>query len=132
MGDGKENYREPRSKSSDRCLENRKGEGEIKQIERHLSMKKTIRKKMMRDLQAAFVDDPGEYQQDHKDIPKEKKQNINIRNLTISKGKLSKSENNFLDMLKDDETKEKEKKGLKNLKNLKNKESKEVLKDDDS
>merc|ERR1739842_83397 len=52
--DGNENYREPRSKSSDRCLENRKGEGEIKQIERHLSMKKTIRKKMMRDLQQAF------------------------------------------------------------------------------
>ncbi|CAL4061537.1 unnamed protein product [Meganyctiphanes norvegica] len=128
--DGKENYREPRSKSSDR--DNHKGEGEIKQIERHLSMKKTIRKKMMRDLQQAFVEDPGEFQQDHKNIPQEKKQNIDIRNLTISKGKLSKSEHNFLDMLKDDAAKEKEKKGFKNLKNQKNKESKEVLKDDDS
>lgn len=129
--DGKENYREPRSKSSDREL-NHKGDGEIKQIERHLSMKKTIRKKMMRDLQQAFVDDPGEFQQDHKNIPQEKKQNIDIRNLTISKGKLSKSEHNFLDMLKDDAAKEKEKKGFKSLKNQKNKESKDNLKDDDS
>ena len=33
----------------------------MKHLERHLSMKKTIRKKMMRDLQQAFVDDPTKF-----------------------------------------------------------------------
>ncbi|XP_073977097.1 uncharacterized protein [Rhodnius prolixus] len=33
-------------------------ETDLKYLERHLSMKKTIRKKMMRDLQQAFVADP--------------------------------------------------------------------------
>lgn len=36
--------------------------GDVKMLERHLSMKKTIRKKIMRDLQQAFVDDPNEFQ----------------------------------------------------------------------
>lgn len=35
--------------------------GDVKMLERHLSMKKTIRKKIMRDLQQAFVDDPNEF-----------------------------------------------------------------------
>lgn len=35
---------------------------DVKMLERHLSMKKTIRKKIMRDLQQAFVDDPNEFQ----------------------------------------------------------------------
>lgn len=35
---------------------------DVKVLERHLSMKKTIRKKIMRDLQQAFVDDPNEFQ----------------------------------------------------------------------
>lgn len=35
---------------------------DVKTLERHLSMKKTIRKKIMRDLQQAFVDDPNEFQ----------------------------------------------------------------------
>lgn len=35
--------------------------GDVKTLERHLSMKKTIRKKIMRDLQQAFVDDPNEF-----------------------------------------------------------------------
>ena len=86
----------------------------IKHIERHLSMKKTIRKKMMRDLQQAFVEDPKDLQQDPKAMPQEKKANIDISNLTISKKRISKSEHNFLDMLKDDETKEK-KSGFKAL-----------------
>lgn len=99
-------------------------------------MKKTIRKKMMRDLQQAFVEDPGEFQQDPNRMAPEKKNNIDIRNLTFSKSRLSKSEHNFLDMLKDENAKEKEKKdrkGILGYKNNKNRESsKEVLKDDDS
>ena len=39
--------------------------GDVKTLERHLSMKKTIRKKIMRDLQQAFVDDPNEFQVDN-------------------------------------------------------------------
>eukprot|EP00096_Caligus_rogercresseyi_P012760 TRINITY_DN5453_c0_g1_i1.p1 TRINITY_DN5453_c0_g1~~TRINITY_DN5453_c0_g1_i1.p1 ORF type:complete len:256 (-),score=81.82 TRINITY_DN5453_c0_g1_i1:146-913(-) len=35
-------------------------ERDVKQLERHLSMKKTIRKKIMRDLAQAFVPDPDE------------------------------------------------------------------------
>lgn len=111
-------------------------EKDIRHIERHLSMKKTIRKKMMRDLQQAFVEDPGEFQQDPNRMEPEKKNNINIRNLTISKGRLSKSEHNFLDMLKDETGKEKKKdrKGYRDfLNNNKNKDNKaEVLNDDDS
>lgn len=132
--DGKDQGK--RDQSSER--QSRKGEYEkdIRHIERHLSMKKTIRKKMMRDLQQAFVEDPGEFQQDPNRMAPEKKNNIDIRNLTFSKGRLSKSEHNFLDMLKDENAKEKEKKdrkGILGYKNNKNRESsKEVLKDDDS
>lgn len=118
----------------------RKGqyEKDIRHIERHLSMKKTIRKKMMRDLQQAFVEDPGEFQQDPNRMTPEKKNNINIRNLTFSKGGLSKSEHNFLDMLKDENVKEKkERKGFLGYRDLissnKNKDSAgTVMKDDDS
>lgn len=93
----------------------RKGEFEkdIRHIERHLSMKKTIRKKMMRDLQQAFVEDPKDLQQDPKGLTDEKKHNIDINNLTFSKNRLSKSEHNFLDMLKDEQPKER--KGLRGL-----------------
>ncbi|KAG0723576.1 hypothetical protein GWK47_042442 [Chionoecetes opilio] len=111
-------------------------EKDIRHIERHLSMKKTIRKKMMRDLQQAFVEDPGEFQQDPNRMEPEKKNNINIRNLTISKGRLSKSEHNFLDMLKDENGKDNKKKGKgyrEFMNNNKNKDNKvAVLNDDDS
>jgi len=56
-------------------------EQDIKHIERHLSMKRTIRKKTMRDLQQAFVKDPED--------------NDNLTNL------LGQSEPNILDMLRD-------------------------------
>ncbi|KAK7076015.1 hypothetical protein SK128_020613 [Halocaridina rubra] len=111
-------------------------EKEMRHIERHLSMKKTIRKKMMRDLQQAFVEDPGEFHQDPARMAPEKKNNIDIRNLTFSKNRLSKSEHNFLDMLKDENAKEKDNKkdrrGFLGFNNNKNKESKDNLKDDDS
>lgn len=110
-------------------------EKDMRHIERHLSMKKTIRKKMMRDLQQAFVEDPREFQQDPSRMTPEKKNNIDIRNLTFSKGRLSKSEHNFLDMLKDENAKEKERKerkGFLGFSNSKNKGSKDNLKDDDS
>lgn len=139
---GKENQgqdikeKEEQEKSTERISRKSEFEKDIRHIERHLSMKKTIRKKMMRDLQQAFVEDPGDLQQDPNRLAPEKKNNIDIRNLTFSKGRLSKSEHNFLDMLKDESAKEKEKKerkgflGVRELMN--NNKNKGELKDDDS
>ncbi|XP_034952614.1 uncharacterized protein [Chelonus insularis] len=80
-------------------------ESDVKHLERHLSMKKTIRKKIMRDLQQAFVEDPNEFRVD--DIPPEQlKAEINIQSLSFgtpsqkqgrSRGN---TENTFLDMLR--------------------------------
>jgi len=62
--------------------------GEWENIEKHLSMKKTIRKKMMRDLQQAFVD--GEHDANHWS---------NVQ-MTVNQ---KNGEPNLLDMLKDNE-----------------------------
>lgn len=131
------NKKELDQQSDERASRKGEFEKDIRHIERHLSMKKTIRKKMMRDLQQAFVEDPGEFQQDPNRMAPEKKNNINIRNLTFSKGGLSKSEHNFLDMLKDENTKDKkERKGFLGYRDLINGKNKEptgmVTKDDDS
>lgn len=64
-------------------------EQDIKHIERHLSMKRTIRKKIMRDLQSTFVLGPTDY----------------ILPLPCQKDQVDKmgysSESNILDMLRD-------------------------------
>lgn len=60
-------------------------EDDVKHLERHLSMKKTIRKKIMRDLQQAFVEDPDEFKVE--DIPPEQlKAELNCRSLSKKKG----------------------------------------------
>ncbi|CAG0881678.1 unnamed protein product [Cyprideis torosa] len=41
-------------------------EEEFRHLERHLSMKKTIRKRIMRELQGAMVQDPEEFKEDKK------------------------------------------------------------------
>nr|XP_053653153.1 aspartic and glutamic acid-rich protein-like [Cherax quadricarinatus] len=137
--DRKGKEKQENDKSSERPSRKGEYEKDMRHIERHLSMKKTIRKKMMRDLQQAFVEDPGEFQQDPNRMTPEKKNNIDIRNLTFSKSRLSKSEHNFLDMLKDESPKDKDKKDRKGIlgyrdimKNNKNKEPNDVIKDDDS
>lgn len=57
-------------------------EDDVKHLERHLSMKKTIRKKIMRDLQQAFVEDPDEFKVE--DIPPEQlKAELNSRSLSF-------------------------------------------------
>ena len=61
-------------------------EQDIKHIERHLSMKRTIRKKIMRDLQQTFVKDPTSQME----VAKENRINM-----------LGQSEPNILDMLRD-------------------------------
>ena len=64
-------------------------EQDIKHIERHLSMKRTIRKKIMRDLQSTFVLGPTDY------ILPLPYQKDNVDKLGYS------SESNILDMLRD-------------------------------
>merc|ERR1712212_112192 len=94
----KEDIKNKKNEDNDRISRKAEYEKEMKHIERHLSMKRTIRKKIMRDLQQAFVENPGEFHQDPNRIPPEKKNNIDLQNLTLSKKRLSKSEHNLLDM----------------------------------
>ena len=80
-------------------------ESDVKHLERHLSMKKTIRKKIMRDLQQAFVEDPNEFRVD--DIPPEQlKAEINVQSLSFGTPSQKQgrprgnAESTFLDMLR--------------------------------
>lgn len=81
-----------------------KTEQDVKHLERHLSMKKTIRKKIMRDLQQAFVEDPNEFRVE--DISREQlKAELNLQSLSFGtsakkKGKKNSGESNFLDFLR--------------------------------
>lgn len=79
-------------------------ERDVKHLERHLSMKKTIRKKIMRDLQQAFVEDPNEFRVEDSS-PEQLKAEINIQSLSFGTpshktGKKASAESNFLDMLR--------------------------------
>lgn len=80
-------------------------EKDVRSIERHLSMKKTIRKKIMRDLQQAFVEgDPNEISAPTKTVPPAKMNEINLKSLNILNSKQSsKSDPKFLDLLRGDE-----------------------------
>lgn len=72
--------------------------GDVKTLERHLSMKKTIRKKIMRDLQQAFVDDPNEFKVDNSNS-EHLKSEINAEALRFGEHPTKKSDN-FLVMLR--------------------------------
>lgn len=78
------------------------GGGELKTLERHLSMKKTIRKKIMRDLQQAFVDDPNEFKVDNNQERMKAELNLEAMRYGESKHRSRKSDN-FLDMLRGDQ-----------------------------
>ena len=68
-------------------------------------MKKTIRKKIMRDLQQAFVDgDPNDISGPAETINAEQQSEINLKTLNIAPKQNSKSDPNFLDMLRGDES----------------------------
>lgn len=88
------------SKSSANGQQN--GGGELKTLERHLSMKKTIRKKIMRDLQQAFVDDPNEFKVDNNQERMKSELNLEAMRYGESKHRTRKSDN-FLDMLRGDQ-----------------------------
>lgn len=75
--------------------------GDVKTLERHLSMKKTIRKKIMRDLQQAFVDDPNEFKVENKNS-EHLKAELNLEALRFGENPAKKSDN-FLVMLRGDQ-----------------------------
>lgn len=75
--------------------------GDVKTLERHLSMKKTIRKKIMRDLQQAFVDDPNEFKTENKNS-EHLKAELNLEALRFGENPAKKSDN-FLVMLRGDQ-----------------------------
>lgn len=93
-----------KKKKQQRTSRREKTEQDVKHLERHLSMKKTIRKKIMRDLQQAFVEDPDEFRVE--DISHEQlKAELNLQSLSFGtsgkkKGKKSNGESNFLDFLR--------------------------------
>ncbi|XP_075226331.1 uncharacterized protein LOC142327300 [Lycorma delicatula] len=98
-----------KKKKQQRKKEKLMTETDVKHLERHLSMKKTIRKKIMRDLQQAFVEDPNEFRVE--DIPREQlKAEINLQSLSFGasgkkKGKKTNGESNFLDFLRTGDSK---------------------------
>jgi hypothetical protein len=80
-------------------------EKDVRSIERHLSMKKTIRKKIMRDLQQAFVEgDPNEISVPIEAVPPEKLNEMNLKSLNIGPKQNAKSDPNFLDLLRGEES----------------------------
>lgn len=77
--------------------------GDIKTLERHLSMKKTIRKKIMRDLQQMYTDDPNEFKTENTEQLK-----AEVRADVVRFGErqttATKKSDNFLDMLRSENT----------------------------
>lgn len=76
---------------------------DIRHLERHLSMKKTIRKQISRNLAQAFVEDP-KLLENPPEPPKSeaKADNKNVNSFTLTRAKVARSsEPTFLDMLKD-------------------------------
>ncbi|CAK1552837.1 unnamed protein product [Leptosia nina] len=89
--------KKPRKKKEDyRTYTN----GDVKTLERHLSMKKTIRKKIMRDLQQAFVEDPNEFKVENTS-PEKLKAELSAEAVKIEKN-VKKNDPTFLDMLRGD------------------------------
>ncbi|GIY67488.1 uncharacterized protein CDAR_421791 [Caerostris darwini] len=77
-------------------------ERDIRHLERHLSMKKTIRKQISRNLTQAFVDDPELVLTDTP-ATKSSSKAAPEHTFTLTRAKVSKSEQNVLDLLKDNE-----------------------------
>lgn len=97
-----EEYKSERNKKeySTKTLTDR----DIRHLERHLSMKKTIRKQISRNLAKAFVEDPKALQNDTPQMPTpnhQAKQREVDQCFTLTRAKLAKSEQNVLDMLKE-------------------------------
>lgn len=95
----------PMKKSSKERRDNSKTltASNVKTLERHLSMKKTIRKKIMRDLQQAFVDDPNEFKVENSNT-EHLKSELSAETLRFGgEHPNKKSSDNFLVMLRGDQ-----------------------------
>lgn len=77
--------------------------GDIKTLERHLSMKKTIRKKIMRDLQQMYTDDPNEFRIENTS-PEQLKAEVRVEALRFGERPEADKSDNFLDMLRGENT----------------------------
>ncbi|XP_034245082.1 ell-associated factor Eaf-like [Thrips palmi] len=75
-------------------------ERDVKHLERHLSMKKTIRKKIMRDLQQAFVEDPTEFRVEDINSHEQLIQSLSFGTPSRHATRGHHAESNFLDMLR--------------------------------
>ena len=75
----------------------------MKHLERHLSMKKTIRKKMMRDLQQAFVDDPTKFTKSEVEANTTSEDIIEAFDFDPRSTKRERDENRFLEILRGNE-----------------------------
>lgn len=78
--------------------------GDIKTLERHLSMKKTIRKKIMRDLQQMYTDDPNEFKMENTEQLKAEVRTEALRFGGERTTTTTKKSDNFLDMLRSENT----------------------------
>ncbi|XP_013789798.1 uncharacterized protein DDB_G0288805-like [Limulus polyphemus] len=78
---------------------------DIRHLERHLSMKKTIRKQISRNLAQAFVEDPNAVQSEilsnESAATSQQPEKSSNRSFTLTRAKVTKSEQNVLDMLRD-------------------------------
>lgn len=93
----KKSTKKSKSKDNYKTLTN----GDVKTLERHLSMKKTIRKKIMRDLQQAFVEDPNEFKTENS-TPEQLKAELSAEAMKFGEKHNRKNgpDSNFLDMLR--------------------------------
>ncbi|XP_013773110.1 uncharacterized protein LOC106458187 [Limulus polyphemus] len=80
-------------------------EKDIRHLERHLSMKKTIRKQISRNLAQAFVEDPNAIQSDNPSSgsagASQQPEKSTNPSFTLTRAKVTKSEQNVLDMLRE-------------------------------
>ncbi|XP_077286677.1 uncharacterized protein LOC143911596 [Arctopsyche grandis] len=95
----KKTSKKAKSKDNYKTLTN----GDVKTLERHLSMKKTIRKKIMRDLSQAFVEDPNEFKIEDS-TPEQLKAELSAEAMKFGEKHNRKrgEDSNFLDMLRGD------------------------------
>lgn len=109
FGLANQQYEKPYDDTEDKTKKNTKknkkddyrtyGNGDVKTLERHLSMKKTIRKKIMRDLQQAFVEDPNEFKVENTS-PEKLKAELSAEAVKFGEKNTRKSDPTFLDMLR--------------------------------
>lgn len=82
-------------------------ERDFRHLERHLSMKKTIRKQISRNLAQAFVEDPkvlcnNAVNNNHSRQPPAQQPQV----ITLTRAKIARSDQTFLDMLKEPNNKQ--------------------------